>query len=76
MVYLVESSCTYIQTVAALSQHIMFLEKVTQKLPSLALMSVCDEAECNSTPNSHNVHYTAIHASNIYFLSQFLELQD
>jgi hypothetical protein len=33
-----------IQTVAALSQHLMFLEKLTQKLPSLALMSVCDKA--------------------------------
>jgi hypothetical protein len=49
MVYLVEASCSYIQTVATLSQHIMFLEKPTQKLPSLALVSVCDMAECNST---------------------------
>jgi len=38
-----------IQTVADLSQHLMFLEKLTQKLPSLALMSVCEKAECIST---------------------------
>jgi hypothetical protein len=63
-----------IQTVAALSQHLMFLENLTQKLPSLALMSVCDKAECISNkqpqcalhvslPNSHNVHYIAIQIS-------------
>jgi len=49
MVYLVETSCSYIHTVATLSQHIMFLEKPTQKLPSLALVSVYDTAECDST---------------------------